>query len=140
MTVGADPASPVRRRAIRPRLPVLSQVNTIEWFLPVSGKLNTVEYILRCISACTGRQSEFRHSPQTVTMVLSPEIRKPFLAIFGAVQLPHGIINLLISTADVALMLVAVTTVADAIGIRYLENRPAVTARRSCTRWRARRR
>ena len=37
-------------------------------------------------------------------MVLSPEIRKPFLAIFGAVRLLRGIINLLIGTADVALM------------------------------------
>lgn len=73
-------------------------------------------------------------------MVLSPETRKPFLAIFGAVRLPHGIINLRIGTADVALMLVAVITVAGAIGIRYLENRPAVTARGSCTGWRARRR
>ncbi len=41
----------------------------------------------------------------------------------------HGIIGLLIGAADVALMLVAVITVADAIGIRYLKNRPAVTAR-----------
>jgi hypothetical protein len=44
------------------------------------------------------------------------------------VWFPHGIISLLISAADVALMPMSVITVADAIGIRYLENRPPVTA------------
>jgi hypothetical protein len=75
-----------------------------------------------------------------VVLILSPEIRKPFLAIFGAVRFPHGIISHLIGAAGVAPMLVDVITVADAIGIRYLENRPPVTARRPCTRWRTRRR
>jgi len=72
--------------------------------------------------------------PQAVALILSPEIRKPFLAIFGAVRFPHGIISHLIGAAGVAPMLVDVITVAGAIGIRYLENRPPVAARGPCTR------
>jgi hypothetical protein len=45
----------------------------------------------------------------------------------GVAWFAHGIISLLIGTADVAL--VAVITVADAIGIRYLGKRRAVRAR-----------
>ena len=55
-----------------------------------------------------------------------PEIQKPFLSILVLRGLLHGIISLLIGAADVALMLVAVIIVADAIGIRYLK-----TARQS---------
>ena len=48
---------------------------------------------------------------QAVALILSPEIRKPFLAIFGAARFPHGIISHLIGAAGVAPMLVDVITV-----------------------------
>jgi hypothetical protein len=93
------------------------------------------------ISAC-GQEGEFCHSPGLRRRLwpFSPEIRKAFLAIFGAAWFPHEIISLLIGAVDVVLMLVAVIPVADAIGIRCLDKRLAGTARRSCARWRARRR
>jgi hypothetical protein len=58
---------------------------------------------------------------QAVVTVLSPESRKPFPAIFGAAWFPRGIMSQFIGAADVALMLVAVITLADAIGTRYLD-------------------
>jgi len=57
-------------------------------------------------------------------MVLSPEIRKLLLAILGSAWSRYGIISHLIGAADIALVLVAVVTVAVAIGVRYLEDRP----------------
>jgi len=93
------------------------------------------------ISAC-GQESEFWHSPG-LRRWLWPFRRKSgshFWRFFGAARFPHEIISLLTGAVDVALMLVAVITVAGAIGIRCLDKRLAGTARRSCARWRARRR